>query len=132
MTFLTLYLISIPVFIIGDLLWLGVIAKDFYFSRIGDLLLTPPNWYAAVAFYALFLLGLTFFVIHPGVTAGSLTKVLLTGAFFGLIAYATYDLTSLATLKNWSLTLTLVDMAWGAFLCAAVSGVTYSLYTLFS
>ena len=132
MTFLYLYLISIPIFIIGDLLWLGVIAKNFYFSNLGHLLLPTPNWYAAVPFYFLFLLGLTFFVIAPSVASSSLAKAVLMGAFFGLIAYATYDLTNLATLKDWPLSVTLVDMVWGAFLGGAVSGITYTIYKSFT
>lgn len=130
-TFIILYLVSIPVFIIGDLTWLGFIARDFYFSQLGGMLRTPPNWYAAVTFYALFLLGLTFFATYPGYLSGSLIKTIVIGAFFGFIAYATYDLTNLATLKNWPLYMSIVDMVWGAFLGGAVAGITFSIVKFF-
>jgi uncharacterized membrane protein len=83
------------------------------------------NWPPAIAFYLLFVVGLVFFVIAPALTKGSWVHALLAGALFGLIAYATYDLTNLATLTDWPLLLTLVDLAWGAVLAASVSVVTF-------
>jgi uncharacterized membrane protein len=123
--FLKLYAIALPVFFAIDMLWLGVVAKNFYRQQIGHLLKPDVNWTAAIAFYLLFLAGLVFFVIEPAMTKGSWHDALLRGAFFGLVTYATYDLTNLAVAKDWPLTLTLVDMAWGTALGAAVSTTTY-------
>ena len=123
--YLKLYLIALSVFFIVDMLWIGVVARGFYLRELGELMTPNVNWYAAISFYLLFIIGLVYFVISPAVLSGSLLKAIVTGAFFGLIAYATYDLTNLATLKNWPLLMTFVDMAWGAFLGGAVSGLTY-------
>ena len=90
---------------------------------------TDFNWVAAVSFYLLFIAGLVFFVIEPAVKSGNWTSALVIGALFGLMTYATYDLTNLATLKDWTLTITFVDMAWGMVLAASVSTVTYFIAT---
>ncbi len=132
MQFLYLYLVSIPVFMAIDLLWLGVIAKSFYFEKLGSLLRTSPDWTAAVIFYLIFIFGLTFFATYPAYEAGSLVKAVLLGGLFGFMAYATYDLTNLATLKGWSLTVSLVDMAWGTFLGATVSSGAFLITRFFS
>jgi uncharacterized membrane protein len=107
-----------------DLLWLGLIAKPFYQKGIGHLMAERPNVPAAVAFYAVFALGLTVFAIVPHSPAGDWSKTLGSAALFGLVAYATYDLTNLATLKQWPLGLSLIDMAWGSLIStvAAAAG----------
>lgn len=89
------------------------------------------NWIAAAIFYLLFIVGLVIFVISPSIDKKSLISAIRFGALFGLLTYATYDLTNLATLKNWSLTVTVVDMIWGAFLAASVSGLSYLAVTKF-
>jgi len=123
--FIKLYLIALPVFFVVDMIWLGLVAKNFYKSQIGFLMKSDINWTAAILFYLLFIVGLVMFVIAPAVEKGSWTYALLFGALFGLITYATYDLTNLATLKDWSLMVTIVDLAWGATLGALVSVITY-------
>lgn len=123
--FLKLYAIALPFFFLIDMAWLGLVAKDFYRQQIGQLLKPDVNWTAAIAFYLLFLAGLVTFVIIPAVEGKQWTHALAMGAFFGLVTYATYDLTNLAVAKDWPLTLTLVDMAWGTALGAAVSTATY-------
>lgn len=123
--FLKLYAIALPVFFAIDMVWLGLVAKDFYRGQIGSLMKSDINWMAAISFYLLFIVGLVVFVITPAVEKGSWTYALVFGAFFGLITYATYDLTNLATLKDWPILVTLVDLAWGAVLAASVSVVTY-------
>lgn len=123
--FWKLYLIALPVFFAIDMLWLGIVARNFYRNQVGALLKTDFNWVAGVSFYLLFIAGLVFFVIEPAVKSGNWTSALVVGALFGLMTYATYDLTNLATLKDWTLTITLVDMAWGMVLAASVSTVTY-------
>lgn len=128
-TFLTLYVISLPVFVVIDLLWIGVIASDFYRSRVGYLM--EINWTAAVAFYLIFLLGMTFFVLYPAVSEGWRMAALLGGAY-GFFTYASYNLTNLATLRDWSTSLALGDMAWGTVFGASIAGITVALYTLFN
>jgi uncharacterized membrane protein len=115
-----LYVLTVPVLIVGDLLWLGFIAKSFYQSRLGELL-GPIQWYGAILFYVVYVAGIFIFVIIPALDRSSLQYALAFGALFGFFAYATYDLTNLATLKNWSLTLTFVDIVWGMFLTSIVA-----------
>jgi len=122
-----LYLIALPVFFAIDMLWLGLVAKGFYRRQIGFLMRDGFNWPAAVAFYLLFVLGLVVFVIAPALDRDSWLRALGYGALFGLITYATYDLTNLATVRDWPLPLTIVDLAWGATLAAAVSVATYGI-----
>lgn len=129
--FLKLYAIALPIFFALDMTWLGLIATSFYRMQIGSLMKTDINWSAAILFYLLFLVGLIVFVIAPSVASGSWSHALFYGAFFGFITYATYDLTNLATLKDWPLLVTLVDMAWGATLSAAVSVATFFFAQLF-
>ncbi len=128
-TFLILYAISVPVFFIIDMFWLGVVAKNFYQDRLGHLL-GDVNWLAAIIFYLVFLVGLTFFAIYPGATAGKVGTAVLFGALFGFFTYATYDLTNLATLKDWPLSIVFVDIAWGTVLGAGVAGATVYIYQL--
>lgn len=123
--FIKLYAIALPVFFAIDMVWLGLIAKNFYRNQIGFLMKSEINWTAAVAFYLLFVVGLVIFVITPAMEKDSWVHALVFGALFGLITYATYDLSNLATLKDWPLLVTFVDLAWGAVLAASVSTVTY-------
>lgn len=123
--FIKLYAIALPVFFAIDLLWIGVVAKGFYANQIGALLKPDVNWTAAILFYLLFIVGLVVFVIGPAVEKGSWVHALLYGALFGLVCYATYDLTNLALAKDWPLLVTIVDLAWGAFLASSVSTITY-------
>ena len=123
-----LYLLTLAIFFLIDMVWLVWVAKNFYRRQLGGMLGSKVNWAAAILFYLLFIAGLLFFVIAPALKVGGAMQALWQGAFFGLIAYATYDLTNLATLKNWPLLVTIVDLAWGAVLggavsfCAALSG----------
>lgn len=122
---LKLYGIAFVVFLVVDLIWLGLVAKDLYNKEIGSLLKPDVNWAAAIIFYLLFILGLVIFVINPSVEAGSLAKAMMLGAFFGLVTYATYDLTNLATMQGFTLRITLIDLTWGTFLGFATSTLTY-------
>lgn len=123
--FLKLYLIALPVFFIIDMVWLALVAKGFYAKQIGFLMKPDINWAAAIIFYLLFIVGLVQFVITPALEKNSWLHAVLFGALFGLITYATYDLTNLATLKDWPILVTIVDLIWGAVLAAAVSSITY-------
>ncbi len=120
-----LYLIALPVFFAIDMLWLGVISKDFYKQQLGYIMTPNVNWYAAIIFYLIFIAGLVLFVISPALAKNSIQHALVFGALFGFITYATYDLTNLATIKDWPLKVTIVDMIWGAVLASSVSTVTY-------
>ncbi len=123
--FIKLYGIALPVFFAIDMIWLGVVAKNFYRAQIGTLMKSDVNWTAAIIFYLIFIAGLVVFVISPAMEKGSWTHALLFGALFGLVCYATYDLTNLAVAKDWPLLVTIVDLAWGAVLASSVSVVTY-------
>jgi len=117
--FIQIYLVVLAAFFVIDMIWLGLVAKKFYREQLGSLMRAGVNWPAAIIFYLLFIVGLVFFIVYPAVEQGSWFYALWTGAFFGLICYATYDLTNLATLKNWPLKMTIVDLIWGS----ALSGI---------
>lgn len=120
-----LYLIALPVFFAIDMVWLGLVAHNFYKKHIGFLMANEINWIAALIFYFLFIAGLVVFVISPALQKNSLLTALLLGALFGLITYATYDLTNLATIKHWPLLVTVVDLLWGMTLSASVSVISF-------
>jgi uncharacterized membrane protein len=123
--FIKLFSIALPVFFAIDMVWLGVVAKNFYRAKIGGLMKSDVNWLAAIIFYLIFIVGLVVFVISPAVQKGSWMHALLFGALFGFVCYATYDLTNLAVAKDWPLLVTIVDLVWGAVLASSVSIVTY-------
>ncbi len=120
---MTSFLATLGAMAVLDGLWLGLIARNFYRQNLGNLMASPPRWAAAVIFYALYAVGVWYFVVQPGVSDGDIGRAAARGAFLGLIAYATYDLTNLATLKDWSIKVTLVDIAWGTVMTAAVAAV---------
>lgn len=128
--FLKIYIIAIIVFFAIDIVWLALIAKNLYQNEIGFIMSSSPNWIAAIVFYVIFIFGLVFFVIEPGIVSQDLTKTLLTGLLFGFITYATYDLTNLATLEGWPLKITIIDLIWGSTLGGSVSLITYFIYNL--
>ncbi len=121
LNFILLYLVVLGAFLVIDMIWLGLVAKKFYRDQLGFLMSEKVNWPAAVVFYLLFIAGLIFFVIYPSLGQESWFYALWTGAFFGFICYATYDLTNLATLKGWPLKVTVIDLVWGSTLSALLS-----------
>jgi uncharacterized membrane protein len=123
--FIKLFFIALPVFFVIDMIWLTLIAKKFYREQIGFLMKQDIVWYAAIIFYLLFIAGLVVFVITPAIEKHSWKHAVFYGAFFGLITYATYDLTNLATIKDWPVLVTIVDLVWGMVLSASISTVTY-------
>ncbi|MDQ0420409.1 DUF2177 family protein [Rhizobium sp. CRIBSB] len=125
MSYVIAYLSTALVFFVLDYFWLTRIAIGFYREHIGSLLLATPNFAAAGIFYLFYVIGLVYFAVMPAVSAGSLVTALVNGALLGLLAYGTYDMTNLATLKGWSLQVSLVDMAWGAFLSATACAAGY-------
>ncbi len=124
-SFLKLYAVAVVTFFAIDLLWLGIIARSFYQSQIGHLLKPNVNWPAAFAFYLIFVAGIVVLVVRPAVERESLLVAIALGALLGLVTYAAYDLTNLATLEGFPLTVAVVDMFWGMVLCGSVSAVTY-------
>ncbi|HOM40380.1 MAG TPA: DUF2177 family protein [Bacteroidales bacterium] len=123
--FIRLFLIALPVFFVIDMIWLVLVARNFYKEQIGFIMKPEINWVAAILFYLLFIAGLVVFVISPAVEKRTWIHALGYGALFGLVTYATYDLTNLATLKEWPLKVTIIDLIWGALLASSVSVVTY-------
>ena len=119
--FLISYFATALVFCALDFVWLGVVVKEFYLREIGPLLLPSPRMAPAAAFYLLYVVGIVVFAIQPALDADRWQKALGYGALLGLIAYATYDLSNLATLKGWSMSLAIVDIAWGAAVTAAAA-----------
>ena len=128
--FIYVYLITIPVFFLIDMAWLGFIAPKFYQAQIG-FLLGPINWTAAALFYLIYIAGIVVFAVQPALMTGSLGKAVLLGAFFGFVAYATYDLTNLATVRDWPILVVVVDMIWGTVLTGAVAAASYYLSKIF-
>ena len=120
-----LYLLTIPVFFAVDMIWLGYVARDFYKEQIHALLSPQINWTAALLFYFIYIAGILIFAVRPGLEADSLAKASLFGALFGFFTYATYDLTNLATLRDWPVLVTVVDIAWGTVLCTLVSSGSF-------
>lgn len=129
-TYIVAYFSTALVFFGLDYVWLSRLAIGFYRSQIGDLLRDKPNFTAAGLFYLFYIAGIVFFAVMPALNKGSIAPALISGAFLGLLAYGTYDMTNLATLKNWSLPVSLVDMAWGAFLTASAAGFGYWVTSL--
>jgi uncharacterized membrane protein len=119
--YLKLYFATLAVFFAVDMLWLGVISRAFYKKHLGYLMTPDVNWYAALIFYFLFILGILVFVVIPGLKENDLPMMLIKAAFFGLVTYATYDLTNLATVRDWPLIITIVDLIWGMVLTTIVS-----------
>jgi uncharacterized membrane protein len=120
-----IYLLTVPVFFLIDMLWLGIVAKDFYKRHLGYLMRPQVNWAAAISFYLLFIIGIVIFAVKPALEMQSPTRSLVYGALFGFFTYATYDLTNLATVKDWPLVVTAVDLAWGTVLCGIVAVASY-------
>lgn len=126
------YCVTALVFWTLDFIWLGFIVKDFYQREIGSLLLAAPRKDAAIGFYLLYVIGIAVFAVHPALDADRWQKALGCGCLLGLIAYATYDLSNLATLKNWSAPLALVDIAWGTIATGAAATAGFWLTKLIS
>jgi len=127
-----IYGITFVVFLILDSIWLAIISPGLYQYQIGHLLATQVNWAAAVFFYLLFIAGLVFFAVKPSLQQDSWKSALRTGAFFGLVCYATYDLTNQATMREWPLMITVIDLLWGTFICGMTTTISYFTIKKFS
>jgi uncharacterized membrane protein len=127
-TFVIAYIFSLLPMLAIDSVWLATMSKRFYAARIGSLMAEKPRVAPAVVFYLVYLLGVSLLVVVPAVNdkAGYL-EVVLRGALLGLVAYATYDLTNQATLREWPVVVTAVDLVWGTLLTATVSVIAVSI-----
>ena len=123
--YLKLYALTVPVFFIIDLIWLGVVPKGFYQKNLKYILSPNVNWTAAIIFYLMYIAGILIFAVLPGVAKDSVRHAALWGALFGFFTYATYDLTNLALLKDWPLNIVVVDIFWGIVLCTVVATLSF-------
>ncbi|MBP7842559.1 DUF2177 family protein [Candidatus Woesebacteria bacterium] len=123
------FLIAFTTFLVIDGVWLTLIAKDFYAKNLGFLMAKTPNLVAAGIFYVIYVFSMVVLIITPALQRGTLTTAILTGALFGLCAYATYDLTNLATIKDWPVLVTVIDLIWGTILSGSVAGISYLVLT---
>ena len=122
--FIVAFVAALVAMAVVDGVWLGVVARGLYRRQLGFLMAERPNWTAAVAFYLLYVLGVTVFAVLPAIDAQAVGEAAWRGALFGLVAYATYDLTNAATVRGWPGTITLVDMAWGTVLTTVVASAS--------
>lgn len=123
------FFVAFTTFLLIDGIWLSIVAKDFYAQHLGFLLAKTPNFWAAGFFYLVYIFSLVVLVLSPAIQKESLQTAVVLGALFGFCAYATYDLTNLATIKDWPLLVTIVDLIWGTALTASVSGISYLVLT---
>lgn len=121
------YVAAVAVFLCMDMVWLGLLAKGVYAKYLGHLMRVIPNWPVAGLFYLLFVVGLVLFVLHPALQTHSFRHAVVFGALFGFFTYMTFDLTSLAVLKDFRWEIALIDMAWGTVLSGSVSALTYQI-----
>lgn len=116
-----LYLGTFGVFLVIDFIWLTFVAKDLYKENIGHLMAANPNLIAALLFYLLYIGGVLYLAVLPAIQTGDIKEAIFRGAVFGFLAYATYDLTNLATLKDWPVKITIIDLIWGTSLSTTVA-----------
>lgn len=122
------FFVALGSFLLVDGLWLTVIAKNFYAKHLGYLMSKNPNLLAAGLFYLIYVFAMVVLVVTPGLEKGSFWSTVLSGALFGLCCYATYDLTNLATVQNWPLIVTIVDLIWGTFLSATIAAISFLIF----
>lgn len=125
-TLLASYLIALAAMAVLDALWLGVVSREFYKARLGQLLLDKPAWGVAILFYLIHAAGIAVFAVAPALSAGTWTAAIFYGGLFGFCVYAAYDLTNLATLRGWPMAVSLVDLAWGTVVTAAATAAAFA------
>lgn len=118
------FIIALAIFLAVDVTWLSTAGRSIYFVELAGMLKDQPNFAIAFIFYVIFVLGLVGFVIGPAMAANDIWYALKMGAFFGFVAYATYDLTNLSSMKGFTAKIAMIDLAWGTFLSATVSSLT--------
>lgn len=128
MSHLSAYLTAILVFLAVDAAWISAVMKPIFERNLGDMLLDSPRLSVAAGFYAFYILGVLYFCVWPAVNAEALRLAAMNGAILGFIAYGTYEATNMATLKNWTYGMMVLDVAWGMFLTALASVAGYGAY----
>ena len=123
--YLKLYVLTVPIFFMIDIIWLGVIARGFYRRNLSFILSADINWAAAITFYLIYIAGIIFFAVRPALASDNLHDAALLGGLFGFFTYATYDLTNMATIKGWPLKIVVIDILWGTCLCMLVAGLGF-------
>jgi uncharacterized membrane protein len=131
MKWLTYFGVTFVVFMGIDLIWLGFVAKNIYAKYLGYLMAPKVNWMAALVFYVIFIVGVLYFVIAPSLVDRDMVQLVIRAMLFGFITYATYDLTNLATVRDWPITITIIDLIWGTTLSTSVSVISYWIITNF-
>jgi uncharacterized membrane protein len=124
---ITSYFIALLSFFALDMVWLGVISKNYYKQKLGFILSDNPNWVAAIIFYLIFIGGILFFAVNPSLKESRWQTAILNGALLGALCYATYDLTNMATIAKWPIEIVIIDIIWGMVLTGSVSVITYLL-----
>ena len=132
MTYVVAYIATAVVFLGLDAIWLSRVALGMYRQELGSLLLDKPNLPIAAGFYLLYVAGIVILAIVPALGEGGWIKALLMGAVLGLVAYGTYDITNLSTLKGWSVKLAVIDIAWGTALTAVSATIGYLVVKAFN
>ena len=122
-TYVVAYIATLVVFLAADMVWLGTMVNRIYRPALGDILSASVNFPPALVFYLIYPVGLVIFAVMPGLRSGSVATAAMYGALFGFFTYATYDLSNYATLRNWTLQVTVVDIAWGTLLGAMAAAV---------
>lgn len=128
--YIAVYAGTLVLFAALDLVWIGVVMREFYRQGIGHLMSDRTNWKSGIAFYLIYTAGLMFFAISPSIIAHTFLGAAILGGLFGFFCYATYDLTNLATLRDWPLKVAIIDMLWGFAVSVAVSMVAFSIASL--
>ena len=117
---------TIPIFFAIDIIWLGVVARGFYRRQLDFILSPQVNWIAAMCFYLIYIAGILFFAVRPALTGGSWIQAAFLGALYGFFTYATYDLTNMATIREWPLIIVVIDILWGVCLCTLVAAISFA------
>ena len=130
MKWILYYGIALTVFMIIDLIWLGFVAKDLYSKYLGYLMSDKVNWVAALIFYLIIIGGVCYFVLYPSLLDKNVMNLVIRAVLFGFITYSTYDLTNLATIKDWPIQVTIIDLIWGTTLSTSVSLISYFIINL--
>lgn len=131
MKYIALFLTSTVIFFAIDMLWLGFVAKNFYREKLSFIFTGEVNWPAALIFYLIYIIGILYFAILPALNTGNWNLALLNGALLGFLCYATYDLTNMATIKQWPLIVVVVDIIWGTVLTGSVAVLSYFVASRF-
>lgn len=130
MKYLYLYILTFVVFLVIDFIWLNFVAKNLYATKIGHLMAQNPKLVPALIFYLIYIVGVIIFAVLPGYESKNIWGTILLGALFGLLSYSTYDLTNLSTLKDWPLSVTIIDIIWGTSVTAVTSLAGYYIGVL--